>query len=187
MAEAPPLIWAWRHPAAQGATGRCIGHTDLPVDPRHAKRLARRIQTVARRQGLPRVVHTSALRRCADVGRWLRRWGWRHVIDPALIELDFGAWDGRCWHDIARAEVDAWCAGFMSTAPGGGGETLAELLARAACWTPAVPAPTLVVAHAGWMLARRWQAEHKGQRPTAATWPAAPAHQTLWLLTGHGS
>ena len=110
-----------------------------------------------------------------------------HVIDPALTELDFGAWEGRCWHDIARAEMDAWCAAFTSTAPGGG-ESLAALLARAACWTPSVPAraPTLVVAHAGWMLAKRWQAEHNGRLPTAATWPAPPAHRALWLLPGRG-
>jgi len=75
----------WRHPRPEGAAGRCIGAgTDLIVHRRRAKRLARRIQQVARRQRLPHHVVTSPLQRCADVGRWLRRWGWRHEIDPAL-------------------------------------------------------------------------------------------------------
>jgi alpha-ribazole phosphatase len=181
----PTTIWAWRHPRAEGAAGRCIGRTDLRVDPRRAKGLARRIQATARRHGLPREVHTSPLRRCADVGRWLRRWGWKHFIDTALIEMDFGRWDGRHWNDIERAEVDYWCAGFTSTAPAGG-ETLDAMLARAARWRDPVSsgAPVLVVAHAGWMLARRWRCEHGDIPPSANRWPSPPGHETLWLLPG---
>ena len=176
-------IWAWRHPRAQGAAGRCIGHTDLRVDPRRAKGLARRIQATARRHGLPHEIHTSPLRRCADVGRWLRRWGWKHFIDTALSEMDFGRWDGRPWDQIGRAEVDDWCAAFTSSAPGGG-ETLDAMLARAAEWRDPrwSEAPVLVVAHAGWMLARRWRCEHGNTPPSADTWPLPPQHEALWLL-----
>ena len=180
----PTTIWAWRHPRAEGAAGRCIGHTDLRVDPRRAKGLARRIQATARRHGLPHEVHTSPLRRCTDVGRWLRRWGWKHVIDPALLEMNFGRWEGLLWDDIGRAEVDDWCAAFTTTAPGGG-ETLDAMLARANRWRDSQPsgAPVLVVAHAGWMLARRWRHDHADTRPRPDTWPSPPGHEVLWLLT----
>ena len=40
----------WRHPQPVGAAGRCIGHTDLPVDARKAKRLAHRIRQAARQR-----------------------------------------------------------------------------------------------------------------------------------------
>lgn len=182
---APPTIWAWRHPRAEGADGRCIGRTDLRVDPRRAKGLARRIQATARRHGLPHEIHTSPLRRGADVGRWLRRWGWKHVIDPALLEMDFGRWDGRLWDEIGRAEVDDWCAAFTSTAPGGG-EPLDAMLMRAARWRSSQlsEAPVLVVAHAGWMLARRWRCEHGNTLPSADTWPLPAEHEALWLLPG---
>ena len=113
-------VHAWRHPAAKEALGRCIGHTDLAVDRRKAKRLARRIQQVARRAGLPHIVLTSPLRRAAHVGRWLHRWGWVHRIDGALAEVNFGHWEGRHWQDIGRAEIDAWCADFAHHRPGGG-------------------------------------------------------------------
>jgi alpha-ribazole phosphatase len=175
-----PALWAWRHPRAHGAAGRCIGRTDLRVDPRRAKRLAHRIRQTARRHGLPRVVWTSPLRRCVDVGRWLRRWGWQHHTDAALLELDFGAWDGKPWSDIPHAEVDAWCEAFASARPGGG-ESLLDMLARAAAW-PAPDKHVLLVTHGGWMLARRWVTQRPQPPRDAREWPPAPAHGQLWRL-----
>ncbi|XHS77576.1 histidine phosphatase family protein [Burkholderiaceae bacterium UC74_6] len=173
----------WRHPRPQGAAGRCIGsRTDLPVHWRRAKRLARRIQATAKRERLPHVVWTSPLQRCADVGEWLRRWGWTHHREESLRELDFGAWDGRSWGEIDAAEIDAWVEDFVAHPPGGG-ESLREMLKRAAVFQPAGPR-ALVVSHGGWMLARRWIAEHgPGEEPAQARdWPAAPAYAQNWRI-----
>lgn len=176
---AAPLI-VWRHPRPEGAAGLCVGAgSDLPVHWRRAKRLARRIQARARAERLPHHVHTSPLRRCADVGRWLQRWGWRWTPDPALRELDFGAWDGRPWTQITRGEVDAWVADFARHAPGGG-EALTELLGRAAAWRPVDGG--LVVSHGGWMLARRWTLEQGQAMPSAAQWPKPPRYGECWAL-----
>jgi len=172
-------LLVWRHPRPEGAAGRCIGAgTDLPVHPRRAKRLARQIQQVARRQRLPHRVVTSPLQRCADVGRWLRRWGWQHEVDAALRELDFGAWDGRAWADIDKAQIDAWVADFAAYAPGGG-EPLTDLLARVASFQTDAP---FVVSHGGWMLARRWSDEHGLAWPEASVWRAAPAYSEGWMF-----
>lgn len=172
-------LLVWRHPRPCGAHGRCIGsRTDLGVDRRRAKRLAHRIRALARREGLPRCIHSSTLTRSRAVGCWLRRWGWRHQIVPDLVELDFGAWDGRDWAAIAQAEIDAWCADFAHHRPGGG-ESLLSLFERASAWQP--PARVaLVVGHAGWMQARAW-----GARPPptqAADWPAPPAYASLMRI-----
>lgn len=179
-------VWVWRHPAPDGVAGRCIGRTDVTVDARRTKRLARRIQAVARREGLARVVYTSPLQRCADVGRWLRRWGWTHVVDAALLEMDFGAWDGLPWQTIGQAEVDAWCAAFANHAPGGG-ESLVHMLVRAAAWRPnactGVTQSAVVVGHAGWMLARLWARTHAANDlPSAADWPRPPAYGSCWQV-----
>lgn len=173
-----PDLWVWRHPRPEGAAGRCVGAgSDLPVHWRRAKRLARRIQARARRARLPHCIHTSPLARCRAVGRWLRRWGWQHRVDAALLELDFGRWEGKTWPAIGQAEVDAWCADFAQHAPGGG-ESLSQLLARARAWQPA-QRPALLVSHGGWMLARAWA----GPPPQeAAAWPAAPRYGEMRRL-----
>lgn len=178
MAEGRLELSVWRHPKPIGAAGRCIGQTDLPVDPRRAKRLAHRIRQTARREGLPQVVATSPLRRGADVGRWLRRWGWRHQIDARLIELDFGAWDGRCWSAIAHAEVLAWEAAFLRHAPGGG-ESLRQLHTRLVDALGAVRAgqlPRLVVGHAGWITLLGCLDGVAQDRLSASAWPAPPRY-----------
>lgn len=191
-------VVAWRHPKPDGVAGRCIGRTDVAVDPRKARRLARRIHRQAwrdsQRPAVPfdaaqgegaapsapvRVVCCSPLRRCRDVARHLRRLGWRVVVDAALLEADFGRWDGRAWADIPRSEVDAWVADFADHAPGGG-ESLRQVLARAAAWSPPVPGAT-VVAHAGWMLARQWLRAHGPNAiPSAGQWPAPPRYGSRW-------
>ncbi len=167
-------LTVWRHPRPEGVQGRCIGgRSDVPVHWRRAKRLARRIQAHARRHRLPHEIWTSPLQRCADVGRWLRRWGWQHRIDSNLREIDFGAWDGQPWSAIDKAEIDAWVADFPGFSPSGG-ESLNALLARVgAC---ALPAGALVVSHGGWMLARRWLRQSPGQVPDAGSWPSPPRY-----------
>jgi len=96
--------------------------------------------------------------------------------------MDFGAWDGLPWPQIAQAEIDAWCADFLTHRPGGG-ETLQELLRRAAMSpAPAPGAALCVVAHGGWMLARRWLATGQPAPRLASQWPAAPRYGALWRL-----
>lgn len=177
------MLQVWRHPVARGASGRCIGHTDLPVDPRRAKRLAHRIRAAARRTGLAARVFTSPLQRSAAVGRWLRRWGWQHVVMADLCEMDFGRWDGRPWSQIPVAEVDAWCADFLHHAPGGG-ESLHQFFDRVAAWQ-APAGDAIIVGHAGWMLARRWLCEGAPWPTQPAQWPRAPRHGDCCTLPQH--
>lgn len=174
-------IWAWRHPKPDGVAGRCIGQTDVLVDRRKAKRLAHRVRQAARQHGLPRVIHTSPLQRCRSVGRILRTWGWRHHVDASLAEIDFGAWDGKPWGEIPRDEIDAWVADFSGYQPGGG-ESLRHVLQRAQAWQTKEGEPVLVIAHAGWMLARQWVNEN-GKPPVGAhEWPKPPAYGQCWPL-----
>lgn len=174
-------VVAWRHPRPIGAQGRCIGRTDLAVDRRKVKRLAHRIRQAARRHGWPQVVHSSSLRRCADVGRQLRRWGWRHHIDDALLEMDFGTWDGLSWSAITLADVDVWCANFAHHAPGGG-ESLRAMLDRVCVNLCEADVPRLIVAHAGWMIAAQWLQDNAHAPRQAADWPQPPRYGECWQL-----
>lgn len=160
------MFTIWRHPQPRGAAGRCIGSgTDLPVDRRKAKRLAHRIRAHARRHGLARVVVTSPLARAADVGRWLRRWGFRWQMDSGLAEMDFGAWDGRHWSEIPLGEFERWMSDFCGFAFDGG-ESLAQLMVRASNWQPSC---ALAVGHGGWITARSWSSYRADEAPTAAS------------------
>jgi alpha-ribazole phosphatase len=173
---ATAVIHAWRHPKPIGAEGRCIGaRTDLPVDPRKAKRLAHRIRDQVRREGLPREVTTSPLRRCRDVARWLQRFGFRCTVDARLIEADFGTWDGRRWNDIACEEIDAWAADLDAYRPGGDGESVRELRARVVDVLRGSP-PALLITHGGWISTASW-IERAGPAVAAdaSRWPTPPA------------
>ena len=173
-------LWCWRHPRAEGAAGRCIGRTDLAVDPRRAKRLAHRIRHAARVHGLPRAVQVSPLARSRAVGRWLRRWGWQVVVDARLGEVDFGAWDGLPWTQIAWPEVEAWQHDLLHHAPGGG-ESLAHLAARAQAFADAQRGPVLLVGHGGWINALR-HVPPGCTAVAAADWPAPPRHGALVVV-----
>lgn len=180
--------WAWRHPEPRAHAGRCIGRTNLALDRRRAKRLAHRIRQHARRQGLAHVVYTSPLLRCALVGRILRSWGWRHIVQPALLEMDFGRWDGQPWSRISRSEVDIWCDNFLDAKPGGG-ESLDDVFERVQVWLSDMQVAQsaddcIVVAHAGWMLCARWLLSGQARPQQAAQWPAPPAYGELWRLEG---
>lgn len=181
-ASSPAALHVWRHPKAIGAAGRCIGRTDLSVDPRKAKRLAHRLRNHARAHGLPRVVHTSALRRSADVGRWLARWGWRHHIEAALAESDFGDWDGLRWDEIGEAAVNAWCADFAGFRAHGG-ESLEALFERCAVWLERAPQPVCcIVGHAGWITAVQLIRLGRGAPQHAHEWPRPIAHAARLIL-----
>jgi alpha-ribazole phosphatase len=173
-------LWCWRHPRAQGAAGRCIGLTDLPVDRRKARRLAHRIRAAVRREGLPRAVWVSPLARSRAVGRWLARWGFGCRIDARLAELDFGRWDGRPWSAVPWAEVQAWEADLRHHAPGGG-ESLAQLHARVQAFVAERQAAgdraVLLVGHGGWITALVHPLGAEGPID-ASRWPAPPRHGT---------
>ncbi len=183
------MLWVWRHPRPVGIQGRCIGHTDVALDRRRAKRLARRIQRVARREGLPRRVLTSPLRRARAVGEWLARWGWQHRVDPRLSEVSFGDWDGQPWSAIGPDPVQAWCDDFAGHAPGGG-ESLLCLFERCRSLlgevAGTVEGAMCVVGHAGWMSAARHLAQGLPPPARAADWPAPLPYGGLLVLSREG-
>lgn len=172
-----------RHTRPAAAEGLCYGRTDLDVGPDFAAEAAAITAT------LPPVATmvTSPLRRCRRLAEAIAgARGLALADDPRLAEIDFGAWEGRPWDAIPRAEIDAWAADLMHANPHGG-ETVAALAARVAAaladWR-AAPGPVLVVSHAGVARAARALAGE------TAPWTTALAHGawiTLPPLSGAGA
>lgn len=88
---------------------------------------------LARRLPAGAHVFCSPLQRCAALAAAVadRRPDVQTQVDGRLREMDFGAWEGRPWQEIARVEVEAWTADFAHHRPSGG-ESVACLLARVA-------------------------------------------------------
>jgi alpha-ribazole phosphatase len=137
-----------RHTRPVGAEGLCYGRLDLLPGADLAAEVARL------NDSLPEVARivASPLTRCRLLGEGLARArGLALALEPRLVEMDFGAWEGRPWADVPRAELDAWAADLLHARPHGG-ESVAQLAARveaALADLGARPGRALVVTHAG--------------------------------------
>jgi alpha-ribazole phosphatase len=139
-----------RHPPPLIEPGICYGRLD--IDCRDLERVAADL-----RSRLPAgiAVYSSPLRRAVRLARELSE---TVRIDARLSEIDFGAWEGRRWDSIAREEIDAWAGDVSGFAPPGG-ESVAELRARALDFAAALKDDAALVTHAGVMrvLAGHWR------------------------------
>ncbi len=135
--DAPVTLYLVRHGEAQGAEGRCVGHTDLPLAPAGRDALARLAATWT----LPRppLLMSSDLLRARESARLLAGgWGMAPPIrtDPRLREMHFGRWDGRTWEELERDDgvaLGAWMADWQE-ARTPGGEGFGDVVARAGAW-----------------------------------------------------
>lgn len=149
-------LYLVRHAAtAAWAAGRCCGRTDVPLSAegrRDAERLAAAFADIG-----VAAVYASPLRRAVATAEPIAAAAGRPVTTSAgLAEVDFGAFEGRTFDEIARAEPELY-ARWMS-APAAvrfpGGETFADVRARAVAAADAIarrhPAAVVVaVAHGG--------------------------------------
>lgn len=166
-------LWLVRHAEVEAAEGLCYGSSDLPADAAATRAAA---QALAAR--LPRglSVYVSPLQRCELLALDVQalRPDLSLKTDGRLREFDFGRWERQRWVDIARAEFDAWLADFAHARPGGG-ENVAELMARvAAAWDDwrASGTDAAWVTHAGVIRAARLLARGQRQVDSARDWPA---------------
>ena len=167
-------LWLLRHAPVLAAPGLCYGISDLRADAAASRAAA---ASAAPRLPPGLRAHVSPLQRCEQLAQYLR--GLRPDLalqtDARLREMDFGAWEGRAWAEIARAEFDAWTDDFAHAAPGGHGEPVREFMARVgAAWDDwrASGRDGLWVTHAGVMRAALLLARGVRLPARAADWPA---------------
>jgi probable phosphoglycerate mutase len=110
-----PVVYLARHgETAWSRSGQYTGLTDLPLT-EHGKQTARRLGE--RLRGLTFAqVFTSPLRRAHRTCQ-LAGFGTEAVVDPDLVEWDYGEYEGRLGADI-RAERPGWNL-FRDGCPGG--------------------------------------------------------------------
>jgi alpha-ribazole phosphatase len=117
-----------RHATPLIAPGICYGRLDIAADPAATEAVCR--CALSRPSTGVMRVWTSPARRCSDLAKAIGlSLAVTVTVDPRLQELDFGAWEGKSWNDVARAELDVWAASPLTFAPPGG-ESGAMLMMR---------------------------------------------------------
>jgi alpha-ribazole phosphatase len=186
LTTSPSQIWLARHARPLVGPGICYGQLDVAADTEATATSASALAAVI--PAATRIV-CSPLQRCELLAHSLLglRADLAYKTDARLMELNFGAWEGRRWDDIGPAALDAWVADFGHHRPGGG-ESMAQFMHRvASAWDEASQAasqttPTLWLTHAG--VIRAAMLIHTGQRQVdqAASWPVAAPGFGQWTI-----
>ncbi len=146
-----------RHPKPEVTKGLCYGQLDVPLmtdwqqsaEPLK-QQLIQYISSSTKTSQARCAYYHSPLSRAALLAEYLSD-GRSHSVD-ALKELDFGKWEGRCWEDIPKTEIDLWMQDIVLTAPYEG-ESLQDLAERLWQWWSQLAHDELdacvLVAHAG--------------------------------------
>lgn len=134
-----------RHTRPLAADGLCYGRSEIALGPDFAAEAA----AIAARLVRPERIVTSPLGRCRRLAEHLgTALGAPVAIDDDWREMDFGAWEGRPWSAVPRAELDAWVADFLDARPHGG-ESVRMLLDRTRRALAGCAGATVAVTHAG--------------------------------------
>lgn len=139
-------LWLVRHgETAWNAAGRVQGSSDPELSAAGCEQ-ARRLGLRLGRTTFTSVV-SSDLRRAVQTARRALP-GAPLQTDPRLRELDFGAWEGRTWGEVAAADPDAlaaWYADPYAHTPTGG-EPYTALVKRTRGWLETLPESGRVLA-----------------------------------------
>ncbi len=156
-----------RHfPTAWNEAGRLQGRADIPLSPEGRAALAG-LRLPPRWRGAPLI--SSPLARARETAETLAE-GAPVRLDPRLMEMDLGAWEGAASADLLAdpasgyRPVETWTLAFR--APGGEGPE--DLFARLRPLLAELSAPTILVAHRGILrailaLATGWR--YEGREP----------------------
>ena len=139
-----------RHPAPSIGTGICYGRLDVALSPDGVSAVPGIASQLA--SFSPRKIWSSPARRCLELARAIsaRTTASKHK-DARLLELDFGAWEGRRWDDVPRDALDEWAADPLGFSPPGGenGAALIERLRSFRAHLLAEQQDCVVVSHGG--------------------------------------
>jgi len=140
-----------RHPVTEACADLCYGQLDIGLGEAAGEQIDRALEATP----AVRAIRSSDLARCRVLAeRFAARDGLEPVYDVRLREYHFGAWEGRLWSDIPRAESDPWSGDLWAMAPPGG-ENFATLHARVEVALRDCTPGTLVICHAGVIRAAR--------------------------------
>jgi broad specificity phosphatase PhoE len=111
--------------------GRCAGHTDLALDDVGATQAELTARFLSKHRFS--AIYSSPLRRCRDTAECVAKYQRACPrIDEALIELNYGGWEGKLFDDLLRGASGyaEWIRDPRTTKPPGG-ESIQSAVSRA--------------------------------------------------------
>lgn len=153
MMPALPHIFL-RHPPLPQMRGICYGRLDVALEPQIYIDAVSGLRAAPDSERLWRLpILSSAAQRCSELAHACARVGTdndarRPRIEPRLLEMNFGAWEGIPWSEVPQADLDQWAddvAGFRPP----GGECFNDLIHRVGMVLAELRTPHLIVTHAG--------------------------------------
>ena len=117
-------VYLIRHTSVDVPQGMCYGQTDAPLKNSfevEVRFLQNKITDI-----IPDAVYSSPLSRCSIL---TERCGFEQMnLDPRLMELNFGEWEGKQWDEI---DMSIWKDDWINT-PSPNGESFAQMYDRVA-------------------------------------------------------
>jgi alpha-ribazole phosphatase len=105
-------IYLIRHTEVIGSKSICYGQSNPPLADTFSEEAA------ALKAKLPAyfdAIYSSPLLRCKLLAEEL---GYQDVqFKAALMEVNFGTWEGKTWSEIPQSELDPWMSDFVNIAP----------------------------------------------------------------------
>ena len=140
-------VYLIRHTAVAIGKDTCYGQTDVPLAASFQEEVAKIITE------LPKdfdAVYSSPMQRCEHLAYAL---GYQNaILENALLEMNFGDWEGKKWNDINYQELNNWMVDFVHVKPPNG-ENLKKLFERVTLFLERLRSQThqkvLLVTHAG--------------------------------------
>jgi alpha-ribazole phosphatase len=141
------------------ANGICYGQTDLDADVAYIESAQK---VMAQLPAKPAHVYSSPLNRCAKLAHSCYP-NQNILFQPELMEVNFGAWEGKPWQQIERAEINRWAQSPTDFQFPNGEHLLAFQQRVEAIYSHVITLPedTCVFTHAG--VIRLMQALHAGE------------------------
>ena len=147
------MLYLIRHPRPCDASGLCYGRRDLGVNPQSVDEVAQAVRERIPHAALGGDLFSSPATRCIMLARELAA-PHEPAIAEDLMEMSFGAWEGRLWDDLPREELDAWADDVWNYRPGGA-ESAAMVAQRWARWSSSMResahGTAVAVTHAGFI------------------------------------
>ncbi|MFT8718723.1 histidine phosphatase family protein [Acetobacter sp.] len=137
-----------RHPAVQVPKGICYGQTDVTLAPGW-EGFAHKLAEQMRMDGISRLI-ASPFARCRLPAEMVQRLtGCDLRLDDRLLEMNFGAWEGRSWNDVPRDALDAWATDLFGFVPPAGESGISLIQRVEAFWSEYRGEGCAILSHGG--------------------------------------